>query len=98
MPTGVVIICKKRFGQWLLTNKPDCIINGTDFRELQWKTNNFIELAPNAPYHFTIEVEYMGNTIGEATFYVNLQPGETQFFEYKTPFTVFESGKITRLQ
>ena len=98
MSTGVVIICKKRLGQWLLMSKPDCIINGLGVRKLFWETNNFIELEPNTPYHFTIEIEYMWGTIGNATFYVNLKPGETQVYEYKTPFTVFDSGKITRHQ
>ena len=36
MPTGINIICKKVFGQMLITQKPYCLINNSEKKELEW--------------------------------------------------------------
>ena len=97
MNSGVNILCKKLFGQFLLTNNPYCIINNIDVRELQWDHINFIPLMPNIPYSFLIQVNYMGGPMGGIGFSVFVQPGEIQNLEYKTPFTIFSPGKIRRI-
>ena len=44
MPTGINIICKKVFGQMLITQKPYCLINNAEKKELEWNKETFVPL------------------------------------------------------
>jgi hypothetical protein len=71
--TGIDVVCKKIFGQWLITNKPFCIINGTEKKYLSWDVN-FIPLEPNRANQIKIGFPYFKSETGVATFEVYLRP------------------------
>jgi hypothetical protein len=96
--SGVNIICKKQFGQWLITNNPYCVINDLETRWLFWNRMSFIPLQPGVMYFFQIQFRYLGGNIGVARFSVMVQPGEVQVFEYQSPWVIGTGGTIRRLQ
>ena len=97
MESGIKILCKRVFGQFLITEKPYCLINNADQKELQWNNETFINLQPNMDYQISVQFPYLGRGCGVAKFVVNIKPGEVQMYRYKTPFVVTSKGKITRL-
>ncbi|UCF09115.1 MAG: hypothetical protein JSW28_05405 [Thermoplasmata archaeon] len=96
MYTGVSIVCKRRAGQFLITERPYCVINGMETRPLAWDQSTFVPLVPNYPYQLSVQFPYMGKACGVATFTVTLRPGEAQLFEYKTPFVIFSQGSVKK--
>ena len=97
MDQGINLLCKKILGQFLLTEKPYCIINGIETKKLQWNRWNFIPLKPNMPYQITIQFPYMRKACGVATINVTVEPGEIQKYKYRTPFVVYSPGSIKRI-
>lgn len=97
MPTGINIICKKVFGQMLITHKPVCLINNAEQKELAWNKETFIPLQPGIDYQITVQFPYLGKGCGTAKFVVKLQPDEVQTYRYKTPMVVTSNGKIKRI-
>jgi len=97
MESGIKIKCKKRFGQFLITQKPYCVIDDLETKQLEWNTEAFIPLQPNRLIKITVQFPYMNNkTCGSATVTTQLGPGEVQVYEYTTPSTMLSSGKIER--
>jgi hypothetical protein len=99
MQSGIKIICKKVLGQVLITEKPYCIINDTETKQLERSKESFIPLQPNLPYKITIQFPYSAypnNACGTASITTQLGPDEIQAYEYKTPFIVYHSGSIKR--
>ena len=98
MMSGVNLICKKQFGQWLITNEPYCIINNLETRGLLWNQMIFTQLEPGVMYFFQIQFKYMGGPCGVARLSIMVQPGEVQIYEYRTPWVIGSGGEIRRLQ
>jgi len=98
MQSGIRITCKKRLGQFLLTEKPYCVINDIETKQLEWNEEIFIPLQPNMLYKITIQVPYAPskNPIGLASITSQVNPEEIQVYEYVTPFIVTLSGTIKR--
>ncbi len=96
MQSGIQIKCKKKFGQFLLTEKPYAIINDVETKELEWNKEIFIALQPNLPYKITVQFPYMNRPTGTASFTTLVKPDEIQRFEYKTPFLMTSEGSMER--
>ena len=96
MQNGIKIKCKKKFGQFLLTEKPYAIINDVETKELEWNKEFFISLQPNLPYRITIQFPYMNRPTGTVSFTTQVRPNEIQRYEYKTPFLMTSEGSIER--
>jgi hypothetical protein len=96
MQCGIKIKCKKKFGQFLLTEKPYAIINDVETEELEWNKESFIPLQPNLPYKITIQFPYMNRATGKASLTTQLRPDEIQSYEYKTPLLITSDGSIKR--
>ena len=96
MQSGIKIKCKKKFGQFLLTEKPYCIINDIETTQLEWNKEIYIPLQPNLPYKITIQFPYLNRATGTASFTIQLKPDEIQEYEYKTPFLMTSAGSIKR--
>jgi len=97
MECGIKIECKKRFGQFLITNKPYCVIDDAETKELEWNEEIFIPLQPNRPYKITVQFPYMSSkACGPATITAQLNPNEIQVYKYTTPSTMLSAGKIER--
>jgi hypothetical protein len=94
--TGINVVCKKVFGQWLITDSPFCILNETEKKYLSWDVT-FIPLEPNKTYRIKIGFPYMKGETGVSTFAVNLKPGEIQYYVYRTPLWMWQKGKIKRI-
>jgi len=96
MQSGIKIKCKKKLGQFLLTEKPYCIINDVETIQLEWNKEVFIPLEPDVPYKITVQFPYMNKPCGSVSFVTRVKPNEVQVYEYKTPFLATSSGKIER--
>jgi len=96
MQSGIKIKCKKRFGQFMITAKPQCVINDAETKQLEWNQELFIPLEPNIPYNITIQFPYMGGTKGKASLNIQLKPDEIQVYEYTTPQIMTSPGEIKR--
>lgn len=96
MQSGIKVKCKKKFGQFLLTEKPYAVINDVETKELEWNKEIFIPLQPNLPYKITIQFPYMNRATGTVSFTTNVEPNEIQRYEYKTPFWMMSEGSIER--
>lgn len=96
MQCGINIKCKKRFGQFLATEKPYAIINDVETKELDWNKEFFIPLQPNRPYKITIQFPYLNRPTGAVSFNTQVRPDEIQSYEYKTPFLMTSDGSIER--
>lgn len=96
MQSGIKIKCKKKFGQFLLTEKPYCVINDVETKQLEWNKEFFIPLEPDVPYKITVQFPYMNKACGSASFSTEVKPNEIQVYEYKTPFLATSSGTIKR--
>ena len=96
MEPGIKIKCKKMFGQFLLTEKPVCIVNEGEPEKLEWNKEFFISLQPNFPYKVTIQFPYMGRICGVASVAVQVSPDEIQGYEYHTPPLMTQAGTLER--
>jgi hypothetical protein len=96
MNTGMYILCNKKFGQFLLTENPYCIING-ESRWLGWGMYIYVPLQPNVQYYFSIQFPYIGRACGIASMVITLREGEIHYYEYQTPFIVYSPGSLYRI-
>ena len=96
MDCGIKIKCKKKFGQFLATEKPYAIINDVETKELQCNKEILIPLQPNLPYKITVQFPYLNRPTAPATFSTKLKPNEIQSYEYKTPLLMISDGSIKR--
>lgn len=98
MQSGIKIKCKKKFGQFLLTEKPYCIINDIQTFQLDWNKDFFVPLQPNLPCKITIQIPYppLNRACGIVSFTTQVKEGEIQVYEYHTPFIVTSEGSIKR--
>lgn len=96
MQSGIKIKCKKRFGQFLLTEKPYCILNDIETKQLEWGKETFIPLQPNLPYKITIQFPYLNRATGVSSITTQVKPEEVQIYEYETPFVMTSEGSIKR--
>jgi len=94
MTGGVKIICKKKFGQFLITEQPRCVVNAVEEHELKWNSYTLIKLVPDMPYQITIYFPYMGKETCAATKNITVKPGKTINLTYKTPFSILSPGSI----
>jgi hypothetical protein len=94
--SGIKIKCKKLFEQFLLTQKPNIVINDGTPEQLDWNKEFFIELQPMVPYKITIQFPYMNAMRGAASIAVQVSPNETQSYEYHTPGLMTQPGTISR--
>ena len=95
--TGVSILSKKIFGQFLIRSQPQIIVNGEIVQNLHWNMEVFVPLAPEFQHQIEINFPYMFGPACRANMIVLLQPGEVQRFRYKTSFFVFSSGNLSRI-
>ena len=96
MQSGIKIKCKKMFGQFLLTQKPVCIVNDGEPQKLEWNKEFFISLEPNLPYKIAIQFPYMNQSCGTSSIAVQVSPDEIQGYEYRTPLVMTLAGSIER--
>ncbi len=96
MPTGIEITCRRSFGQFLITEQPSLMVGQTDVVRLRWGAPVFVPLSAGVRHQLIVQFPYMRRSCGVAEFAVELRDGEVQAFNYKTPFIVYSSGKITR--
>jgi hypothetical protein len=99
MASGIKIVCKKVFGQFLITEKPYCTINDTQIEQLEWGKETFVPLPPNVPLKMTVQFPYSAypdRACGLATISTQLNTDEIQTYEYTTPVVAYHSGKIKR--
>jgi len=96
MQSGIRIKCKKRFGQFLITEKPVCMVNDGEPEKLEWNREFLISLEPNCPYKIAIQFPYMNRTCGLASVAVQVSPDEVQGYEYHTPLVTTVAGTIER--
>jgi hypothetical protein len=94
--SGVMLKCKKVFGQFLLTEKPLCKVNGGKDEQLEWNKEFLISLQPEVPYTITVQFPYMGKICGSASFEAKVGNGEIQKYEYTTPLAMMLAGTIER--
>lgn len=96
MECGIKIKCKKKFGQFLATEKPYALINDVETKQLKWNKEVFIPLQPNLPYKITVQFPYMNRPTAPASFTTQIKPNEIQSYEYKTPLFMTSDGSIKR--
>lgn len=96
MDSGIKIECKKLFGQFLLTEKPECTVNDGTPEKLDWNKEFFISLQPNLPYKIAIQFPYMNRICGIASIALQVGPNEVQGYEYRTPPLMTLAGIIQR--
>jgi len=96
MQSGIRIKCKKKFGQFLATEKPYAIINDVETKELNWGKEVFIPLQPKKPYKITVQFPYMGGACAPASSIIEVKPDEIQVYEYNTPFLMTSNGSLKR--
>lgn len=94
--SGVLLKCKKIFGQFLLTEKPMVKVNGGKDEQLEWNKEFLISLQPDIPYTISVQFPYLGRLCGTASFDVKVTNGEIQKFEYTTPPLMTIGGTIER--
>ncbi len=97
MNTGISLICKRRFGQFLITQRPYCVINNMQTMTLEWDRSVVIPLIPDMPYQISIQFMYMGKPCGTALLRFTLRPGELGHYQYKSPFFMFSPGSVKRI-
>ena len=95
--TGVSILSKKIFGQFLIMKQPQIIVNGQIVQNLSWNRDAFVPLIPGVQHQIEINFPYMFGPACRANMVVFLQPGEVQRFQYKTSLFVTSSGNISRI-
>jgi hypothetical protein len=66
--------------------------NGAEPRTVPWGESVFLDLEPGSQ-ELSAWFNYTGKS-GKATDCVNLAEGEVFLLEYKTPFTMFQSGEM----
>ncbi len=96
MESGIKIICKKKFGQFLISEQPYAIINDVETKELAWGKETFIPLQPEKQYKITVQFPYMGQARAVATSIIEVKTDEVQLWEYKTPFLMTSEGSLKR--
>jgi hypothetical protein len=96
MPTGIEITCRKRFGQFLITQQPSLVRGEADVILLRWKAPVFVPLPAGVRHQLVVQFPYMGRPCGVAEVAVDLRDGEVQKFNYTAPHIVYSSGKIAR--
>ena len=94
MKTGINILCKAKKGQFLITKKPFCDIDGKNRYELQWNNNIFIPLDPNIQHQIIVKFPYMGRECCPGNFSVQIQPCEIHSYMYSVPMMMTSKGKI----
>jgi hypothetical protein len=98
MAEGVSIVCKKGALQWMITEKPYCLVNEAETMPLAWKNEVFIPLQPNVAYRMKVAFPYLGKKeTMPAEFTATVKPGEISRFQYNTASTMFSKGKIKQL-
>ncbi|MEE2747410.1 MAG: hypothetical protein VX473_02960 [Candidatus Thermoplasmatota archaeon] len=95
--TGISILSKKIFGQFLIMSQPQIIVNGQIIQNLRWNHEIFVPLQPGFQHQIEINFPYILGPSCRAIMVVFLQPGEIQRYRYKTSFFVTSSGKISRI-
>ena len=95
--TGVSILSKKTFGQFLIISQPQIFINGQFVQNLRWNKEVFVALEPGYKHQIEINFPYMLGPSAQANMAVVLQQGEVMRFRYKTPIFVTSPGKISRI-
>ena len=95
--TGVSILSKKVFGQFLIVAQPQIIVNGQIVQNLCWNKEVFVPLAPGFQHQIEINFPYMLGPSCRANMVVFLQQGEVHRYRYKTSIFVTSSGKLSRI-
>tara|TARA_B100000945_G_scaffold39086_1_gene26261 strand:- start:199 stop:504 length:306 start_codon:yes stop_codon:yes gene_type:complete len=95
--TGISIISKKIFGQFLIMSQPQIIVNGFITQNLRWNKEVFVPLVPEFPHQIEINFPYILGPSCRAKMVVVLQPGQVQRFRYKTSIFVTSSGNLSRI-
>jgi hypothetical protein len=96
MQSGIKIKCKKLFGQFLLTERPVCVVNDGRPEQLEWNKEFFFSLQPNLRYKIAIHFPYMNRMCGATSIAVQVRPDEVQSYEYHTPPLMNLAGTIER--
>jgi len=96
MPTGIEITCRKRFGQFLITQQPSLVRGETDVIPLRWRVPVFVPLSAGVRHQLIVQFPYMGRPCGVADVTVELRDGEVQQFNYTAPHIVYSGGKVAR--
>ena len=95
--TGISILSKKIFGQFLIISQPQIIVNGVITQNLRWNKEVFVPLSPGVQHQIEINFPYILGPSCRANMIVVLQPGQVQRFRYKTSFFVTSSGNLSRI-
>ena len=95
--TGLMILSKKIFGQFLIMSQPQIIIDGQIIQQLRWNNDVFVPLTPGIQHHIEINFPYIMGPSCRAHMLVLLQPGEDHHYRYKTAFFVTSTGNLTRI-
>ncbi len=95
--TGISIISKKIFGQFLIISQPQIIVNGVITQNLRWNKEVFVPLSPGLQHQIEINFPYILGPSCRSNMVVVLQPGQVQRFRYKTSLFVTSSGNLSRI-
>ena len=95
--TGISIISKKIFGQFLVISQPQIIVNGVITQNLRWNKEVFVPLSPGLQHQIEINFPYILGPSCRSNMVVVLQPGQVQRFRYKTSLFVTSSGNLSQI-
>lgn len=95
--TGIQILSKKIFGQFLITSQPQIFVNGEFIRKLRWNKKIFVPIEPRFQHHVEINFPYFQGMAARATMIVALHLGEIQHYRYNTPVIVTSAGNLSRI-
>ena len=93
--TGISILSKKIFGQFLIISQPQIIVNGVITQNLRWNKEVFVPLSPVVQHQIEINFPYILGPSCRANMAVVLQPGQVQRFRYKTSLFVTSPGNLS---
>jgi len=94
--SGIEIKCKKKFGQFLISEQPYAVINDVQTKKLAWGKEVFIPLQPDKQYKIAVQFPYMNKAVAVATSIIEVKSGEVQLWEYRTPLLMTSEGSLER--
>ena len=95
--TGISILSKKIFGQFLIMSQPQIIVNGVLAQNLRWNKEVFVPLSSGIQHQIEINFPYILGPSCRANMVVEVQPGQVLSFRYKTSLFVTSSGNLSQI-
>ncbi len=96
MATGVRVLARRRFSQFLITQPPDVEVDGVLVGQGGWKGDAALFETSPGQHTVTVSFVYLKRRSGVATIDVDVAPGEVVELLYRTPFAVPSAGSLRR--